>query len=418
MSRQLTEKPSGLRCLVVCNGEASGFSAYKQRALTIAGKLEELDCSVTVLWYSRLLNPFGSMPVLWGRRITVPVPPFYAPLTLIRKASRFMSRLLARLVIRANRIDLVVAENPTMAAVCAGLKVPMICDFHGDVVEERKMNEDSAWEIRLAREEEETGCRQAMGWMCASESLRQALSARHGIAAPTAILPCSVDISEYAAFKQRREEARNRLGLGDRWVLCYAGGLASWQEIPQTLKLAAAMRAKEPRLFFLLITRDNCDAFKPQLAAIGREGEDYARLSLTHQEVLEMLPAADLGMLLRAPSPVNEVSSPTKCGEYLASGVPVLTTPYAGDASQVIARTKAGLVLSNYMDTEKSAELAVSYLRASMEDRASLATRSHRAAVEHYNNAHDMEKIGRLLNEVLPASFSDSLRQPEATITR
>jgi len=382
----------------------------------IARDFEELNCCVTVLWYSRLVNPFGSKLILRRHWITVPMPPFYAPHTWLRKAGRFMSRLLARLVIKIYRIELVVAENPTMAAVCAGVKVPVICDFHGDVVEERKMYENSAWEIRLAREEEEAACREASGWVCASDALRQTLGARHGVLMPTAVVPCCVHISEFAAFEQRRAKARNRLGLEDRWVLCYLGGLSRWQQIPETLKLAAAMRAREPRVFFLLMTNEDCDIYRSQLETIGREGEDYVRLSLTHQEVLEMLPAADLGILLRAPSPVNHVSSPTKCGEYLASGVPVVTTAYAGDASKVISGTTAGLVLSNHMDIEESAELAVSFLRAAMEDRASIATRSHHAAIEHYNNTYNAEKIGRLLIEVLPASFSDNCQQPDVKI--
>jgi hypothetical protein len=364
-------------------------------------QLEEAGCQMRVLWFSRLTSGLGSKLTMGTGWITFPVPPFYAAHRLICRATRFMCRLLVRVASRAWGIELIVAENPTMAAISVGNGVSVICDFHGDVVEERKMNANSEWEIRLAQEDERVASRETAGWVCASDALRQVLSARYGISAPAAVVPCCVEIARYAAFERRRQKAREQLGLGSRWVVCYMGGLSIWQEIPHTLSLVAAMRAKEPRLFLLLITRDSTDMYASQLAVLGEEGKDYARLSLSHEEVLEKLPAADLGMLLRAPSPVNYVSSPTKCGEYLASGVSVLTTAYAGDASRVISETGAGVVLNGDPNSEENVELALSFLRASMVDRVSVARRSHLAAIEHYNEAHSVESVVRLLAEVL-----------------
>ena len=123
----------------------------------------------------------------------------------------------------------------------------------------------------------------------------------------------------------------------------------------------------------------------------------------THAQVLEVLPAADLGILLRAPSPVNFVSSPTKCGEYLASGVPVLTTAYAGDASRIISETSAGLVLHGNASSQENTDLVLTYLRISMANRAYVARRSYLAAREHYNTAPSRESIAQLVREVLSA---------------
>lgn len=59
-----------------------------------------------------------------------------------------------------------------------------------------------------------------------------------------------------------------------------------------------------------------------------------------------MLCGADVGLLLRAPSRVNEVSTPVKLGEYLSSGVPVPVSRIAGWASEIVDDAGAGVAVS------------------------------------------------------------------------
>jgi glycosyltransferase involved in cell wall biosynthesis len=369
--------------------------------LTIVRQLQELGYETRVLWLSRLSNPSGSELRLRKHWLGIPVPPFNAGNKFICKATRLISRLVARAMMMIWRIELIVTEGPTVAAVCTGNGVPVICDFHGDVREEWTMDAFPGWESRLAAEDERIACVKTAGWICASYALQQVLRARHGVSAPSVIVPSCVDISRYATYEERREKARADLGLDGRWVVCYVGGLSRWQEIPQTLRLVAAMRSKEPRVFFLFITSDKADMYASELSALGEEKKDYICRSLTHAGVLEMLPAADLGFLLRAASPVNFVSSPTKCGEYLASGVPVVTTAHAGDAPRIVSMANAGLVLDGDASQEENADAIISYLRASMEDRVAVARRSHLAAFENYSVVPRRQDIARLVMEVL-----------------
>lgn len=407
-----SDMTSGIKCLLLCVGEISDFTAYKQRALMMAGQLEELECRVSVLWFSRLSNLFAGKLILRRHWLTIPMPPYYAVNGLLCRISRFLSALIVRLVIKLQGIELVFAENPTAAALGVGSSVPLICDFHGDILEERKMQESPQREIRIALEDETNTCRCTSAWVCASGVLLDVLRARYRTTVPAVVAPCCVDISDYAAFRQRREKTRTDFRLGGRPVVCYVGGLAKWQEIPSTLSLVTAMKAKEPELFFLLITRDDIAPYASQLASIGKEGIDYAHLSLSHQEVIEVLPAADLGMLLRSPSPVNYVSSPTKCGEYLASGVPVLTTAYAGDAARVISETNAGVVLHGSVTSQESVEVALGFLRTAVSNRESIAERSHLAAKDHYNRIQTLRSLERLLEQVVPGSSENRSEQP------
>jgi hypothetical protein len=64
-------------------------------------------------------------------------------------------------------------------------------------------------------------------------------------------------------------------------------------------------------------------------------------------EMPAFLSAADAGLSFRVTAPSQRAASPIKNGEYLACGLPVVTTPGAGDSSDMIARRRVGVVLES-----------------------------------------------------------------------
>lgn len=65
---------------------------------------------------------------------------------------------------------------------------------------------------------------------------------------------------------------------------------------------------------------------------------------LKRTEVPAYLSIADAGFVLRADSLVNINSSPTKTSEYLAAGMMVVATRFAGDAPMQIDESGCGVV--------------------------------------------------------------------------
>ncbi len=58
----------------------------------------------------------------------------------------------------------------------------------------------------------------------------------------------------------------------------------------------------------------------------------------------------DIGLLPRENKVLNHVSSPTKFGEYLASGVPVVLSPNVMDAAQIVHKKGVGCVNNTWSD--------------------------------------------------------------------
>ena len=114
---------------------------------------------------------------------------------------------------------------------------------------------------------------------------------------------------------------------------------------------------------------------------VGVPVEHMTIISVPHDRVPAYLAAGDGGLLLRERSLINEVASPVKFGEYLASGTPVIISDGIGDYSALTRRERVGLVLnSKWQDdiiTARLQEFVVDYIGATTEWRSRCRQSAH-----------------------------------------
>jgi glycosyltransferase involved in cell wall biosynthesis len=158
----------------------------------------------------------------------------------------------------------------------------------------------------------------------------------------TVVVPCGVDLSRFPDRAQEREALRREAGLSDRFVFAYSGGAAAWQCVDETVRFYRLARSRVPGAFLLVLSPDG-DAWRRALA--GLDPTTYRIASVPHAEVGRRLAAADAAFLLRRQTVINEVSAPVKFAEYLACGVPVITSPHVGDYSSVVRERRVGVVM-------------------------------------------------------------------------
>jgi glycosyltransferase involved in cell wall biosynthesis len=91
------------------------------------------------------------------------------------------------------------------------------------------------------------------------------------------------------------------------------------------------------------------------------------------------LSAADAGLSFRLMAPSQRAASPIKNGEYLACGLPVVTTPGAGDYSDLVVRRRVGVVVEG-LDAEAYRRAARSL--AALLGEPAIRERCRQAAVE------------------------------------
>ncbi|MEE3328829.1 MAG: hypothetical protein VX252_15935, partial [Myxococcota bacterium] len=100
-------------------------------------------------------------------------------------------------------------------------------------------------------------------------------------------------------------------------------------------------------------------------------------------------------LLLREVHPVNQVSSPTKFGEYLASGVPVIATNGISDFSAWILEHEVGFTLDHgdLADGTAPGEEVSQFLDAIKQDREAWRSRCTRLCEEKLNWTSRIQEI-------------------------
>jgi hypothetical protein len=154
-------------------------------------------------------------------------------------------------------------------------------------------------------------------------------------------------------------EKKKELKLSDKFVFVYNGNTHYYQYLEGTVKFFSQFLKKHNDSFFIIITEHDASKFISLLNEYNVSEKNYLIKSLPQNEISGLQQAADISFLLREDLPLNHHSFPTKFTEYLASGVPVLMTPYIYSIAPMVIENGLGEVID--IKNDYSAEIEKIY---------------------------------------------------------
>ncbi len=179
---------------------------------------------------------------------------------------------------------------------------------------------------------------------CVSRPLREWIK-RHTQRSDVAVIPSCVDTEKFAFSSKNRSRLRCSYGIGNSdTVICYSGGLGRWQRIDDIIKLCIGINRISEGFKFLFLC-PQADDLKEIIRKTGLSSDRYLIIACGYNDVPSYLSVADIGIIMRYDTTINNVSSPVKIAEYLSCGLPVVLTSGIGDYSQMISEHGVGLVL-------------------------------------------------------------------------
>ena len=110
------------------------------------------------------------------------------------------------------------------------------------------------------------------------------------------------------------------------------------------------MLTMDDRIYFAFFTNGKLNQYKQAIAEIGEN--NIMIKALNPSQIPSYMKILDGGFLLRDDLILNVVSSPTKIGEYLASGAALICTPYSGDYKLYTEGRDNCFVVNSYSDEE------------------------------------------------------------------
>jgi glycosyltransferase involved in cell wall biosynthesis len=204
---------------------------------------------------------------------------------------------------------------------------------------------------------------------------------------PVQVIPCCVDLRQVPPAAAGLEGCRG----GSPKTFVYTGKLGGWYMTAAMVEFVVAARQCMPDLRWNVWTQGESAGLRRLLAA--QNLEQHVSVGRTAPEaLLRELVKASAALSFIKPCVSKLGSSPTKIGEYLAAGLPVVSTAGIGDLDDLLAGTKGdsgpvGVVLQSV--TPDGFRAALMQLQQLLDD-PQTPQRCRRSASEHF----DLEQVG------------------------
>lgn len=290
----------------------------------------------------------------------------FIPLPFITKPIFFgiIARMLAGVIIRVFSQQFsanVVHCSPGGAGFMAcfakklGLTRPLFIDIHGaepeEFIDKSKHSSIYSKTYRFIAKTEKAIVSEANVTLLVSHEMKKHLRRKYyPLPKRTLIVPCVCEFEKNNFAIYVRDQMRDYLSLNDKFVILYTGALKKgYQKADRILTFFSAVKTILPQSFLCLLSPD-MEKGNELCEQAGLSKKNYMIKYVPHQEIGRYMQVGDIGLLPRENKVLNHVSSPTKFGEYLASGVPVVLSPNVMDAAQIVHKKGVGCVNNTWSD--------------------------------------------------------------------
>jgi glycosyltransferase involved in cell wall biosynthesis len=161
-----------------------------------------------------------------------------------------------------------------------------------------------------------------------------------------------VDLARFRFSEQERARRRKELGLDDQFTIVYSGSLDGWYLTDTMADFFASVVRRNPKAHMLWLTTGSHDRVRELMRGRNISKENFSVLSVAAADVPSYLAAADAGLSFIKRCVSKVASSPTKNGEYLACGLPVIINEGIGDSDALVDQWQAGVLIEEFNETE------------------------------------------------------------------
>lgn len=213
---------------------------------------------------------------------------------------------------------------------------------------------------------------------------------QHGFINPITVIPTCVDINRFPSVEIPQSDPPNKLivvgsmgpGYLPNWLFrFYQGCLFEWPK----LKLAIVTRSKHKHVMELA-------------SSLGCSHSQMEILSAQPSEIPALIAQADVGLCFTASQTALVANFPTKMGEYLAAGKPVVANAGIGDVDAILRTNHVGVILTGR--DSGSIATAVSELKTLLRD-ANLSIRCRGVAQRRLSVEYGADKYREVYQKLL-----------------
>jgi len=153
------------------------------------------------------------------------------------------------------------------------------------------------------------------------------------------VIPTCVDLGRFAPAERPRPAAREALVIG------YLGSLGTWYLFDEMIALFKTAQRARPGSIFSIVSPTDPAWIEECLRRHQVPDSAYRIECVSRENVPNRVASFDVSLAFYRAGLSRKGTCPTKLGESLACGVPVIATPGIGDVDALLAQARVGTVV-------------------------------------------------------------------------
>ena len=382
----------------------AGLTKYGYRFTILSCEKPE-TFSLNKKYVNELLKPY---PIKW-----ISIPYHKKPPVLSSIYDVMMLKRKAKQLHASEKFDMVHTRPGVPALIGLWMKKKLGVKFLNDVREfyADSRVEGGMWDsniffykniYKFFKRKEEEAVEKSDGIICLTYAAEKIIKQwpQYDNQIPLEVIPCSVDMNLFNPEKidaDLKSKFKNKLGIRDEdFIVSYLGSIGGWYLTNEMMQFCKILSDKITTTKILFISPHQHEFIFETARKFGIPKEKIIVTHAQRHEVPLLLSFSKYSIFFIQPCYSKQSSSPTKHGEIMAMGIPVITNSGVGDVAEIIEEYQSGFVLKE-LNEQEFISVTESILKGKHFDKISIRN----GAVEFYNLQIAVEKYHLIYNSIM-----------------
>lgn len=213
------------------------------------------------------------------------------------------------------------------------------------------------------------------------------------------VIPCCADLELFDKGKitrEQKEKFRKELGIqSDDIVLSYLGSVGTWYRLDEMFMFFSRLLLQKPNAKFLIISASDKDYILSVMANKNIPKEKVIIIKASRKDVPIVLSLSAFSVFFYDKVYSVKACSPTKQGEIMSLGIPIICNDGIGDTTEILKKHEAGIIVAGF--TNSAYDNAVDVLLHTTFDH----TKIQAAAQEEFDLADGVDSYKKTYKKLL-----------------
>ena len=166
------------------------------------------------------------------------------------------------------------------------------------------------------------------------------------------VIPCCADLNHFNyqnISEETKIDVRKQFGYtSDQDIFTYLGSIGTWYMLDEMLTLYAEIHSSNSNARFLFLTADKASDIIEKAESKGIPNDYIKVYRAQRAELPGMLSISKASVFFIIPTFSKTASSPTKMGELMGMGIPLICNSNVGDVSLIMKDTNTGIIVPDF----------------------------------------------------------------------